>query len=132
MPSPPRASPQVPQNGLDPEPDSGLHPVVRNDLRKVATLTNVKGFLLLMSVVGGSFAASQEIDKRVDAGLSVLEQKHNALVDETRTGRAAQEVRLIRVEAKQDNQGEKLDAILDAMHVPLNRRPAPFPHDGGN
>ncbi len=120
-PAPPRASPSLPK--VIDEVDTGSAPVVRDVLRYELRINEIKTVAaIVVTSLGLVFGAWRvllsEARAQTDGGIAPIE-KRVAIVEQDQRHQSEQ-IHLA---------NKKLDAVMDALRVPYERRPAAT--DGG-
>lgn len=111
---------------LDDEPEPKTDPAIRIVKKAMRKELNMQGAKLTVATavvaVGTAFGAYRfvlsEAAAQTDAGMRVQAAEQKAL-----------DVRVTTLEKRFDRFDQKMDALLDANHVPASKRPPPL--DGG-
>lgn len=133
LPKPKTSPPRLGQHSFSdgPQTTSGVFKALESTRHKMKIGTVLGGILTAGAIAGGTLAGVSTVQAQVDAGVKATNERVDIIKDDLYQHKKEEAERHNRQEAKTDRLEQKLDVVLDALRVPMDRRPERAATDGG-
>ncbi len=133
LPKPKMSPPRLGQHSFSdgPSTTSGVFKALESTRHKMKIGTVLGGILTAGAIVGGTVTGIGVVQAQVDAGIKTTNERVDLIKDDLHQHKKEEADRHNRQEAKTDRLEQKLDVVLDALRVPMDRRPERAATDGG-
>ncbi len=125
LPKPKPSSPRLGHYVGDHPTPSGVYKALESTRHKMKIGTVLGGIITAGAIAGGTLAGINTVQAQVDAGVKATNERVTLVRDDLAQHKAEEAARHDRQEAKTDRLDQKVELILDALRVPMSKRPEP-------
>lgn len=110
---------------------SGVFKALESTRYKMKIGSVAAGIVIVFTITGGIWESISVVQAQVDAGTARINERVTLVRDDLAQHKQEEASRHERQEAKTDRLEQKMDVVLDALRVPMDRRPERAHVDGG-